>query len=340
MELYYPWFGAVLTLSLLAVTVVSYYLHICSARRSRARLSSYLIPIVPLILIIPFLFQQGSSVNISVLAMTAILSSFVGMYNSVDRTAFYISIASVATVMYLSSTPFYVIDVFAIGALASLIYARYTHVSKAHRASMHEQRRIELRRDAVQISAWVWLIALFWLFRPDISGISFQLSIFYIVVLLFVVIELSERFKNTKTGRVLHRLEKPGMAYGNGAMILSIGILLLIGFVRYTLPMMFFLSVLVLSDAIATIAGLGIGGPKLPYNRTKSVAGSIAFLVSASAVGYLFIGLYAIPLSAILALIEGMKLPIDDNIRLPVASILIYLFLAYSTVWVNMVLHI
>lgn len=346
MEINYPWFEFAFTVLLLAATAIAYYLHVRHTKTTKGGLIRYILPAVSAVLVVPFILQQSSCVYPSciigafTLALVAILSSFIGMYNYVHRAVFYISVVFVSVVMYLTSTPIYIIEVFSISALASLLYARHVHTHGPDRGLHGQQRSIELRRDVIQISAWAILLILFWILSTTVSIPAFRTFILYVVILLFIILELSEKSKGSRISKLFHGFEKPGMVYGNGAMVLSIGILLLIGFVNHIAPMLFFISVLMLSDAVATIAGLELKGPKLPYNKMKSVAGTIAFFVSASAMGYLLIGIYALPISIILAVVESLKLPVDDNIRLPVASILIYLPLASSPVWMPALLHL
>ena len=70
-------------------------------------------------------------------------------------------------------------------------------------------------------------------------------------------------------------------------------------------------------------------GPKLFYNKNKSVYGTLAFFAVVAIVGYPFIGTYSLLFGAGLALVESIKLPVDDNIMISVVMILLYIvFLA------------
>ncbi len=95
-------------------------------------------------------------------------------------------------------------------------------------------------------------------------------------------------------------------------------------------------AILAFGDGMATIAGQGLGGARLPWNPAKSWAGTLAFWVcgtlgSAAALGWtlahqerpLAIGvvLSAAALTALsAALVESLPLPLDDNLTVPLAS--------------------
>jgi uncharacterized protein (TIGR00297 family) len=89
-------------------------------------------------------------------------------------------------------------------------------------------------------------------------------------------------------------------------------------------------GVLAIGDGIATIAGRAIGGPRWPWNREKTVAGSVAFAVGGGAAAvflwiwcrpplltppptYLLVG---VPIAAALAAaaVETIPIRLDDNL--------------------------
>jgi len=62
---------------------------------------------------------------------------------------------------------------------------------------------------------------------------------------------------------------------------------------------------------------------KLPYNRRKSYAGTIGFLIATAVPGVIILGLWGIPLALILTAVESIELPIDDNLAIPIATVII-----------------
>ncbi|HEY0143959.1 MAG TPA: hypothetical protein VGF48_23940 [Thermoanaerobaculia bacterium] len=91
-------------------------------------------------------------------------------------------------------------------------------------------------------------------------------------------------------------------------------------------------GVMAYGDGMATIIGRLAGGPKVPWNASKGIAGTLAFFVFGSVAvagliawnraDVLFLG--ALPLAAALcaisALVESLPLPWDDNITVPVSA--------------------
>jgi dolichol kinase len=61
----------------------------------------------------------------------------------------------------------------------------------------------------------------------------------------------------------------------------------------------------------------------LPYNKRKTVAGTLAFLVATAIPGIIILGLWGIPIAIILTLVESVDLPVDDNVALPIATVIL-----------------
>jgi len=79
-------------------------------------------------------------------------------------------------------------------------------------------------------------------------------------------------------------------------------------------------TVLVFGDSISTIVGLKLGRHYIPYNKTKSLEGSISGFIVASIMSSLFIS----PFFAIIAalsgmIIESLPIPVNDNISIPLS---------------------
>lgn len=95
--------------------------------------------------------------------------------------------------------------------------------------------------------------------------------------------------------------------------------------------------ILAFGDGSATVAGLTLGGPRLPWNRDKSWTGSVAF-IAAGASGGLAIGAWmgsgnalAIVLAVLVAaVVESLPLGVDDNLTVPVAAAVTLVTLAHT----------
>ena len=97
-------------------------------------------------------------------------------------------------------------------------------------------------------------------------------------------------------------------------------------------------------DGLADILGRGLKSPKLPWNRDKSVAGSLGMLlggwvltllilwifVLAKAIGFGPLGVYLLPvtiIAVIATLVESLPLRDVDNITITLAAIILGYFL-------------
>ena len=112
---------------------------------------------------------------------------------------------------------------------------------------------------------------------------------------------------------------------GYGAFWYVVGTLLAALFLGTSNEIAAAILTLALGDSAATIVGVRACHP-LPYNRRKTVEGSLAFFVFSLSV-CLFVGWIGVALAAITAIVEGLPSPIDDNLAVPVAAALFFLIL-------------
>jgi dolichol kinase/phosphoserine phosphatase len=172
----------------------------------------------------------------------------------------------------------------------------------------------EVLRQSVHMSAFLALFM--WMISPLLSfSLLFSLSVAYIFseglrmdgVFIFPV----ERFV-----QYLGRKEELHLFVVN-PLYLVIGILTpLLLFV----PPISYIAVAVLAfgDSISTIVGLKLGRYHIPYNKTKSLEGSISGFIVAAFISSLFVS----PFFAIIAalsgmIIESLPLPFNDNVSIP-----------------------
>jgi len=82
------------------------------------------------------------------------------------------------------------------------------------------------------------------------------------------------------------------------------------------------LLVLSAGDSAATIFGV-LGRHLLPHNRKKTAEGSAAFFIF-SLSSCFFLGSKGVALATLSAAVESLDTPVDDNLLIPIASILFF----------------
>jgi dolichol kinase len=207
------------------------------------------------------------------------------------------------------------VAMFGIGTTIGMLYSHHYLPVRREDRSMRKTA-VEARRDLLQVVMGfaVLVIMLFW-----------QGSYVYI---LFCIILLAYMFNNliSKTGSVYKRLsgfERRDAEFGRGAMHLAAGAALLLGLASYKLAL-FGIFPLFFADSLATMTGIGFyRSNKLPYNRRKTVAGTLAFFVATVVPGVILLGLWAMPIAVVLTVVESVELPIDDNIAIPIATVIL-----------------
>lgn len=87
------------------------------------------------------------------------------------------------------------------------------------------------------------------------------------------------------------------------------------------------IAVLTLGDSSASFVGGWMGRTRLPYNRLKSVEGTLAGFIMGILGGALFINVYLAAIGSLVGmLIESLPTPFDDNALVPIsAAIVMYL---------------
>ncbi|MEW5996753.1 MAG: hypothetical protein AB1657_04120 [Candidatus Micrarchaeota archaeon] len=107
---------------------------------------------------------------------------------------------------------------------------------------------------------------------------------------------------------------------GFGSAWYAVGALLAAVSIQETAMLSAVIAILAFGDSLSTIFGRK-GKWRIPYNRNKTLEGSIAFFAG-SLSAYYFIGPAAVPLALFCAAVESIPLPFDDNIAIPAAAIL------------------
>jgi len=179
----------------------------------------------------------------------------------------------------------------------------------------------EAARKSLHIGAGLLALLLPWLTRWPAVGIC------------LAAIASNALLLPRLTGRRMERAEDRARGYAAGIILypLAVGLLLLLFGSRMEVVAASW-GILAFGDGFATIAGRGLGGPSLPWNRSKTVSGLAAFFLAggAAATG-LFSWVSSEPVSprslvlclsaALLgALLETIPTGIDDNLAVPLMT--------------------
>jgi dolichol kinase len=186
---------------------------------------------------------------------------------------------------------------------------------------VNERMYFELRRKLLHSLFGLFLIAILYYYGQKILVLF--LSALLVVGSLMIIWRLNGRripignwFEET--------FEREGVRFpGYGAFWYVVGTLILVLLIQDASEIAAAIVVLAAGDSAATIFGLN-GVHPLPYNERKTVEGSIAFFIF-SIPCCLFVGWTGLLLAVWAAVAESLLLPFDDNLAIPVASIIFFL---------------
>ncbi len=213
---------------------------------------------------------------------------------------------------------------FSVGTLAGISISLRGNRSAAHN-SRAKDRGVEIKRDLFQICSGIVLL----LVLLALPGAG-KYIVYAIVLSGYAAVSYIPK-KGRRRGvlsSVLLSLERPATRFGFGALYLAAGAMMVMSLIPNFRLMVFGLIALFVADSLATIFGLRIKSPRLPYNKGKSIAGSLVYFAALAAFGMLFVGYYSVAIAAVLALVEGLGWRIDDNIS--VASVLVLISAALT----------
>ena len=181
----------------------------------------------------------------------------------------------------------------------------------------------EMKRQLFHIFIGICALAVLLIWgRGILMGITF-----FIVIIGLLLI--NQAYLGRKIGLVewfIKNYEREDVRFpGWGSACYATGVLMLSAFLNSQAEIAAAIIIIGIGDGLSTIVGR-MGKTKLPYNDRKTVEGSLA-LLAVSLPGWIFIGPAIIPAAIIAAIIEGLPLPIDDNLSIPVALVLFFLVL-------------
>jgi len=130
--------------------------------------------------------------------------------------------------------------------------------------------------------------------------------------------------RNRLVDGVLDSFERRSVGFpGKGALMYVVGCLFLVAFSQSLSFALAMICVLAFGDGFATIIGVR-GMHPLAWNKNKSVEGLCAFIVASVASSSLFVPFNAaLFYSVILAFVEAIDFPVDDNLLIPAVAVLL-----------------
>lgn len=295
----------------------------------RRNTRGYIIPLVLSVVsvyVVLLLLHPGASqfyTQLSLGAGIAIISTVLAAFYITRPIAFLpvMALLIAASVLYIVTYPGSMLfaGMFGIGTMYGLTYRSIRNRSSPMKFTK-KRKSTEVNRDLIHILLGIVLVAA--LFSTGFSQAT--KIIFGLILLGYIVNNILSTNRLVGVYRRILPLERNNVVYGSGAMHLAAGTALLIGFIPNFNFVMFGIIALFFADPIATIVGLNISRARIPFNREKTVAGSLAFFAVAAVLGYPFVGVYSISFGIILAIIESLNILVDDNIRVGVVTVLLY----------------
>jgi phytol kinase len=182
----------------------------------------------------------------------------------------------------------------------------------------------ERARQLVHASVGILLCAVIWLAGIELASyLVLAGACIGIIVIHMVLIGIYPH----GIDKLLAKLERSGALPGEGSMYYALGVLFALGLLRENAAAaVSVILILAIGDSVSTYVGMNYGKNKLPWNRAKTLEGSIAFAVG-SMVALLILPVN-ITLLVILAATVVESFPkLDDNIAVPFAASIAYYLL-------------
>jgi dolichol kinase len=185
-------------------------------------------------------------------------------------------------------------------------------------------REDERSRQTIHVVMGLLLCSMIWFFGIE-TTLYFVLSGTCIGILIVHLTLIGINLPGID--KLLDRFERKGVMPGEGSMYYAFGVLFALGLLRSNpSSAISVILILALGDGLATYVGKCYGNHKLPWNRNKTVEGSIGFVAGAS-IALLVLPIPATILAVVLAtVVESLPIRLDDNITLPVVSSVSYYF--------------
>lgn len=183
---------------------------------------------------------------------------------------------------------------------------------------------LELRRQFVHALFGITVVALLLTLGRENALVA--LTGFLFLGMLAINLELRNR--KSVFSALFGIFERKNDEPGKGALNYSVGALFLLAFAPSVSFAAGVLLMLAVADAFSTVVGVRAGARKraLFWNRSKSWDGLLAFVVTGFLASFYFLGLEAaLFYSVVLAVVEALDFGVDDNLLIPIATILLKL---------------
>ncbi len=158
--------------------------------------------------------------------------------------------------------------------------------------------------------------------------VLFALLVVYMISECLRINGYSFPMLGSMTRSSIRKPEERGIAYGPVTLVLgaSLSILLFPEIIAITV-----IWIVAFADTAATIIGRNIGNHRIPYNKSKSIEGSMAALIVAFLCGIIYLPLFPSLLAAFFSsFVESLPLRSLDNLLMPVSTGIILLAFGYS----------
>ncbi|BAB60459.1 hypothetical protein [Thermoplasma volcanium GSS1] len=209
------------------------------------------------------------------------------------------------------------------GMIVVMVFdSREKEYVKQNEMNRGTDRKKEIRRDYVQILAGAVIILLIYYYGIDVSRILVTFG----SLVLYVTGNFLAGRPDLLLGKLLNSLERSSTKLGIGSLWFASGILIAYSLHDSTAVVMMIVFSIAVGDSLATIIGTSVSSPKLPINRKKSAAGSIAFFAASAAFAIFVLGYAGLFYAAVATITEAVSgFPLDDNLTVPfILSILAY----------------
>ncbi len=186
---------------------------------------------------------------------------------------------------------------------------------------------IELRRDFVHLFGGIILFLLFFGLSYNFAGYAAD----YIFIIGILVVFYAELWRSNRLSMSLYKIEKHKGYVGYGAIWLGIGTLLSYVFLDKSFFLLA-LAAIYFADPVATFVGTYWKSFRLPWNRKKSLYGSVSYFAIVAVLGYPLVGPFSLLFALVGAAVESLALKLDDNFSVAVALVALYYLLAFAGV--------
>jgi len=183
----------------------------------------------------------------------------------------------------------------------------------------------ELNRQAAHMLFGLAILAILFMapISPENAIVAAQVfSLAVLIYLLFIIDRRAKRLRSPFSDFLIDNLERKDSPPAHGAMWYALGSLLALTFLSSIWAIAATIFLLAVADGLSTLIGINYRH-FLPYNKKKTPEGTAAFFITGLAT-CAFIGLLAVPLSLITALVESIDVGLDDNLTIPVACIVFF----------------